>query len=288
MLFQSHKKNPTSRSVNRCLIAPKEIIMRSETVIKHGAEGFAGMRKAGHLAAAVLDMITPHVTAGVTTEYLNRLCHDFIVAHDAIPAPLNYRGFPKSTCISLNHVVCHGIPGEKTLRDGDILNIDITVILAGWYGDTSRMFYVGTPSVKAQRLTEVTYDCLMRGIEAAKPGNTLGDIGHAIQSYAESCRYSVVRDFTGHGLGQVFHTAPTVLHYGEPNSGMALEPGMIFTIEPMINAGRAETKILNDGWTAVTRDKSLSAQFEHSIGITDGKAEIFTQSPAGLSLPPHD
>ena len=261
--------------------------MRSEKVIKHGAEGFAGMRKAGHLAAAVLDMITPHVTAGVSTEHLNRLCHDFILAHDAIPAPLNYRGFPKSTCISLNHVVCHGIPGEKILKDGDILNIDITVILAGWYGDTSRMFYVGTPSVKAQRLTEVTYDCLMRGIEAAKPGNTLGDIGHAIQSYAESCRYSVVRDFTGHGLGQVFHTAPTVLHYGEPNSGMALEPGMIFTIEPMINAGRAATKILNDGWTAVTRDKSLSAQFEHSIGITDGRPEIFTLSPAGFSLPPH-
>ena len=177
--------------------------------------------------------------------------------------------------------------GDKALRDGDILNIDITVILAGWYGDTSRMFYVGTPPVKAQRLTEVTYNCLMRGIEAAEPGNTLGDIGYAIQSYAESCRYSVVRDFTGHGLGQVFHTAPTVLHYGEPNSGMKLEPGMIFTIEPMINAGRAETKILNDGWTAVTRDKSLSAQFEHSIGITDGKAEIFTLSPAGLSVPPH-
>ena len=261
--------------------------MRSETVIKHGVEGFAGMRKAGHLAAAVLDMITPHVTAGVSTEHLNRLCHDFIVAHDAIPAPLNYRGFPKSTCISLNHVVCHGIPGDKTLCDGDILNIDITVILAGWYGDTSRMFYVGTPSVKAQRLTEVTYDCLIRGIEAAKPGNTLGDIGHAIQSHAESCRYSVVRDFTGHGLGQVFHTAPTVLHYGEPSSGMALEPGMIFTIEPMINSGRAETKILNDGWTAVTRDKSLSAQFEHSIGITEGTAEIFTLSPAGFTMPPY-
>ena len=202
------------------------------------------MRKAGHLAAAVLDMITPHVTAGISTEHLNRLCHDFIVAHDAIPAPLNYRGFPKSTCISstMSYVT---VFLEKNTRDGDILNIDITVILAGWYGDTSRMFYVGTPSVKAQRLTEVTYDCLMRGVEAAKPGNTLGDIGHAIQSYAGSCRrYSVVRDFTGHGLGRVFHAAPTVLHYGEPNSGMELEPGMIFTIEPMINAGRAATKIL--------------------------------------------
>jgi methionyl aminopeptidase len=261
--------------------------MQSETVIRHGAEGFAGMRKAGRLAAEVLDMITPHVAANVNTKHLDQLCHDYILANGAIPAPLNYRGFPKSTCISLNHVVCHGIPGEKILRDGDILNIDITVILDSWYGDTSRMFYVGTPSVKAQRLTQVTFDCLMRGVDAAKPGNTLGDIGYAIQSYAESCRYSVVRDFTGHGLGQVFHTAPTILHYGEPNSGMLLEPGMIFTIEPMINAGRAETKILNDGWTAVTRDKSLSAQFEHSIGITEDVAEIFTLSPMGLRLPPY-
>ena len=286
MLFEPHRRF-TFTFGQLVFIIPDEIIMRSETVIKHSAEGFAGMRKAGHLAAKVLDMITPHVVAGVTTEHLNLLCHNFILSHDAIPAPLNYRGFPKSTCISLNHVVCHGIPGEKTLRDGDILNIDVTVILGGWYGDTSRMFYVGTPPIKAQRLTEVTYDCLMRGIEAAKPGNTLGDIGHAIQSYAESCRYSVVRDFTGHGLGQVFHTAPTILHYGEPGHGMPLEPGMIFTIEPMINAGRAETKILNDGWTAVTRDKSLSAQFEHSIGITDNEAEIFTLSPSGLNMPPY-
>ena len=262
--------------------------MRSETVMRHGAEGFAGMHKAGRLAAEVLDMISTHVIAGASTEHLDRLCHDYILAHGATPAPLNYKGFPKSTCISLNHVVCHGIPGPKTLRDGDILNIDITVILDSWYGDTSRMFYVGEPSIKAKRLTEVTYDCLMRGIAAARAGNTLGNIGHAIQSYAESCRFSVVRDFTGHGLGQVFHTAPTVLHYGEAGSGMVLEPGMIFTIEPMINAGRSETKILNDGWTAVTRDKSLSAQFEHSIGITDGDAEIFTLSPAGFTLPPYN
>ena len=261
--------------------------MRSETVIIHGAEGFAGMRKAGRLAAEVLDMITPHVSASVSTNHLDQLCHDYILANGAIPAPLNYRGFPKSTCISLNHVVCHGIPGDKILQDGDILNIDITVILDSWYGDTSRMFYVGRPSIKAQRLTEITFDCLMRGVDAARPGNTLGDIGYAIQSYAESSRFSVVRDFTGHGLGQVFHTAPTILHYGEPNSGMLLEPGMIFTIEPMINAGRAETKILNDGWTAVTRDKSLSAQFEHSIGITDDEAEIFTLSPMGFCLPPY-
>lgn len=261
--------------------------MRSEQVIIHGPDGFSGMRKAGRLAAAVLDMITPHVVAGVTTETLDQMCHDYILAQGAIPAPLNYRGFPKSTCISLNHVVCHGIPGPKSLQDGDILNIDITVILDGWYGDTSRMFFVGSPAVKAQRLTEITYDCLMRGIDAARAGNTLGDIGHAIQAYAESHRYSVVRDFTGHGLGQVFHTAPTVLHYGNPGEGLRLEPGMIFTIEPMINAGRAETKILGDGWTAVTRDKSLSAQFEHSIGITDGDPEIFTLSPAGLTQPPY-
>ena len=262
--------------------------MRNEPVIRHGNDGFEGMRKAGRLAAEVLDMITSHVIAGVTTEHLDRLCHDFIIANAAIPAPLNYRGFPKSTCISLNHVVCHGIPSNKILRDGDILNIDITVIFDSWYGDTSRMFYIGSPSVKAQRLTDVTFNCLMRGIEAAKPGKTMGDIGHAIQSYAEQCRFSVVRDFTGHGLGQVFHTAPTVFHFGEPGEGIVLEPGMIFTIEPMINAGRAETKILNDGWTAVTRDKSLSAQFEHSIGITEKGAEIFTLSPKGYDFPPYD
>jgi len=261
--------------------------MRNETVIIHGEEGFTGMRRAGKLAAEVLDMITPYVVTGTTTAALDTLCHDYILAHGAVPAPLNYKGFPKSTCISLNHVVCHGIPGEKVLRDGDILNIDVTVILDSWYGDTSRMYFVGEPSVKAQRLTEVTYDCLMRGIDAARPGNSLGDIGYAIQSYAESFRYAVVRDFTGHGLGQSFHCAPTVLHYGVPNDGLRLQPGMIFTIEPMINAGRHETKILADGWTAVTRDKSLSAQFEHSIGITEGDPEIFTLSPAGFTAPPY-
>jgi len=262
--------------------------MRYETVIRHGEDGFAGMRKAGSLAASVLDMITPHVVAGVTTAALDKLCHDFILQHGAVPAPLNYKGFPKSTCISLNHVVCHGIPGDKALRDGDILNIDVTVILDSWYGDTSRMFYVGAPSVKATRLIEITYECLMRGIAAARPGNRLGDIGHAIQSFAESQRFSVVRDFTGHGLGQTFHCAPTILHYGQAGEGMRLEPGMIFTIEPMINAGRYETKILADGWTAVTRDKSLSAQFEHSIGVTEGDPEIFTLSPAGLTMPPYN
>jgi methionyl aminopeptidase len=261
--------------------------MRTETVIRHGNEGFEGMRAAGRLAAEVLDMIAPHVLAGTSTDALDKLCHDFILANGAVPAPLNYKGFPKSTCISLNHVVCHGIPGPKTLCDGDILNIDVTVILNGWYGDTSRMYFVGTPSVKAKRLCEVTYECLMRGIAVARPGNTLGDIGHAIQSYAESLRFSVVRDFTGHGLGQIFHCAPTVLHYGNPGAGMTLEPGMIFTIEPMINAGKADTKILADGWTAVTRDKSLSAQFEHSIGITEAEPEIFTLSPGGHTRPPY-
>ena len=261
--------------------------MRDETVIRHGEEGFAGMRAAGRLAATVLDMITDHVAPGITTEELDTICHNYITANNAVPAPLNYKGFPKATCISLNHVVCHGIPGSRKLVDGDILNIDVTVILDGWYGDTSRMFYVGTPSVKSKLLTEATYDCLMLGIDAARAGNTLGDIGHAIQSYAESLRFSVVRDFTGHGLGQTFHCAPTVLHYGNPGTGLRLEPGMIFTIEPMINAGKAATKILPDGWTAVTRDRSLSAQFEHSIGITEDAPEIFTLSPAGYTLPPY-
>ena len=265
-------------------ISPK---MRTEPVILHDENGFAAMRKAGALAAEVLDMITEHVTAGITTLELDTICHEYILAHNAIPAPLNYKGFPKSTCISLNHVVCHGIPSEKKLADGDILNIDITVILDGWYGDSSRMYWVGEPSVKAKNLCRVTYECLMLGIEAAKPGNTLGDIGAAIQTHAHNKRFSVVRDFTGHGLGQVFHTAPTVLHYGKAGTGMALKPGMIFTIEPMINAGNHDTKILADGWTAVTRDKSLSAQFEHSIGITETGAEIFTNSAKAMNFPPY-
>ena len=279
---------PFADSGNRALTReafPKT--MRTEPVILHDESGFAVMRAAGRLAATVLDMIAPHVVAGVTTGELDRICHEFIEAHGAVPAPLNYKGFPKATCISLNHVVCHGIPGEKTIRDGDILNIDVTVILDGWYGDTSRMYFVGEPSVKAHLLTTVTYDCLMRGIEAARPGNPLGDIGHAIQRHAESNRFSVVRDFTGHGLGQTFHCAPTVLHFGTPGSGVKLEPGMIFTIEPMINAGRSETKILGDGRTAVTRDRSLSAQIEHSIGITEGEPEIFTLSPKGHTSPPY-
>ena len=252
----------------------------------HGADDFAGMRRAGRLAAETLDMIVPHVQPGVTTEELDRLCHDYIVSHGAIPAPLNYRGFPKSICTSINHVVCHGIPGERVLKDGDILNIDVTVIQDGWHGDTSRMFFIGDVKLKARRLCDITYEAMMRGIAAVKPGAHLGDIGHAIQSYAEGLRCSVVRDFCGHGLGRVFHDSPNILHYGEPGSGQELREGMFFTVEPMINLGKFEVKLLNDGWTAVTRDRSLSAQFEHSVGVTADGVEIFTTSPQGLHQPP--
>jgi methionyl aminopeptidase len=257
-------------------------------IIIHGAADFEGMRKAGHLAAETLDFITPHVVPGVTTEELDRLCHEYIVERHAVPAPLNYRGFPKSICTSVNHVVCHGIPNDKkTLRDGDIVNIDVTVILDGWHGDTSRMFLVGNVGVKARRLVETTYEAMMRGIRVVRPGATLGDIGHAIQSYAEGERFSVVRDFCGHGLGRIFHTAPSILHYGRPGQGAVLQEGMFFTVEPMINAGRYDVKILEDGWTAVTRDRSLSAQFEHSIGVTADGYEIFTLSPKGWHAPPY-
>ncbi|PJB72156.1 MAG: type I methionyl aminopeptidase [Alphaproteobacteria bacterium CG_4_9_14_3_um_filter_47_13] len=255
----------------------------------HGGEDFKGMRKAGRLGAETLDFITPHVHPGITTGELDRLCHDFIVKHGAIPAPLNYKGFPKSICTSINHVVCHGIPGEKKLIEGDIINIDVTVIVDGWHGDTSRMFFVGDKiSVKAQRLVDVTYDSMMAGIEAVRPGATLGDIGFAIQQVAERARFSVVRDFCGHGLGKIFHTAPSILHFGEPGKGIRLEPGMFFTIEPMINSGKWPTKMLSDGWTAVTRDRSLSAQFEHSLAVTDTGYEIFTLSPKGWARPPYN
>ena len=253
----------------------------------HGADEFAAMRRAGRLGAEVLDFIAPHVVPGATTGALDTLCHEFILDHGAIPAPLNYRGFPKSVCTSVNHVVCHGIPGDKVLQDGDIVNIDITVILDGWHGDTSRMFPAGRAGVKARRLMDVTYESMMRGIAAVRPGATLGDIGHAIQSFVEAERFAVVRDFCGHGLGRIFHCPPSVLHYGRPGQGMKLAEGMFFTIEPMVNAGRYETKILADGWTAVTKDRSLSAQFEHSLGVTAGGCEIFTLSPAGLDRPPY-
>ena len=254
----------------------------------HPPQDFDGMRGAGQLAAEVLDMIGPHVRPDVTTGELDRTCHEFIVDRAAVPAPLNYRGFPKSICTSINHVVCHGIPGDRVLRDGDIVNIDITVILDGWHGDTSRMFYVGQPKIKARRLVETTYEAMMKGIAAIRPGARLGDIGHAIQTYAEEERYSVVRDFCGHGLGRVFHDAPDILHYGEPASGLELKEGMFFTVEPMINLGKWQVKILSDGWTAVTKDKSLSAHFEHSVGVTADGVEIFTTTHAGLHAPPYD
>ena len=255
----------------------------------HDAEDFEGMRKAGKLAAEVLDFITPHVQPGVSTGELDRLCHDFIIENNAIPAPLNYRGFPKSICTSINHVVCHGIPDDaKKLREGDAINIDITVILDGWHGDTSRMFLVGDKvPIKAQKLVQTTYEAMMIGIEMVRPGVTLGDIGAAIQNYAEKNRYSVVRDFCGHGIGQTFHMPPSVLHYGKAGEGLILQPGMFFTIEPMINTGKYDVKILDDGWTAVTRDKSLSAQFEHSLAVTEDGFEIFTLSPKGYTCPPY-
>src|SRR5215470_8991461 len=261
----------------------------SERSIKiHGPEGFAAMRKAGRLAAEVLDFITPHVVPGATTDALDRLCHGFILEHGAIPAPLNYRGFPRSICTSINHVVCHGIPGDRRLVEGDIINIDVTPLLDGWHGDSSRMFLVGERiAVKARRLVDVTYEAMMRGIEVVKPGIRTGAIGAAIQRFAEGHRFSVVRDFCGHGVGRVFHDAPSIMHFGKPDEGPVLREGMFFTIEPMINAGRYDVKILGDGWTAVTKDKSLSAQFEHTIGVTATGHEIFTVSPLGLDRPPY-
>ena len=265
-----------------------QVSSESRYIAIHAAGDFEGMRRAGRLAAEALDFITPYVEPGITTGELDRLCHEFIVARDAIPAPLNYRGFPKSICTSINHVVCHGIPGERRLHEGDIVNIDVTVILDGWHGDTSRMYIAGKTGVKARRLTDVTFDAMWRGIEAVRPGASVGDIGHAIQSHAESHRCSVVRDFCGHGLGRIFHAPPNVMHYGKPGQGPLLREGMFFTIEPMINVGHYPVKVLEDGWTAVTKDRSLSAQFEHSIGVTADGFEVFTLSPAGLDRPPYD
>lgn len=254
----------------------------------HSTEDFHKMRVAGKLAAETLDFITDYVNPGVTTNSLNNLCHDFIIASNAIPAPLNYKGFPKSICTSINHVVCHGIPNDKSLRNGDIINIDVTVIVDGWYGDTSRMYYVGEVAIKPKRLIQVTYDAMMKGIETVKPGAHFGDIGHAIQTYAEKHNYSVVRDYTGHGIGQVFHDEPTVLNYGTKGTGAVLKEGMFFTIEPMVNAGHYATHLSKlDNWTVTTRDKSLSAQFEHTIGVTKDGFEIFTMSPKNLCYPPY-
>jgi methionyl aminopeptidase len=259
---------------------------RDSKIKLHGADAFAGMAKAGQLVAEALDLLVDQVRPGVTTDALDQFVFNFALEHGAIPAPLNYRGFPKSICTSLNHVVCHGIPGPRALKEGDILNIDVTLIVDGWHGDSSRMYAVGKISRAAERLLEVTYNSLMKGVAAVRPGATTGDIGGAIQAHAEAERCSVVRDFCGHGLGKVFHDRPNILHYGEPGEGLPLKPGMLFTIEPMINLGKAHVKILSDGWTAVTRDRSLSAQFEHTVGVTETGCEVFTLSPLGLDRPP--
>ena len=251
----------------------------------HEDSDFAGMRRAGALAARILDDVADHVFPGQTTGEIDRLVTEWVEEAGAVSATIGYKGYRHATCISVNHVVCHGIPGDKVLRDGDILNVDVTVVLGGWFGDSSRMYAAGTPSRKAERLMDVTHDALMRGIEAVRPGATFGDVGHAIQAHVEAHRMSVVRDFCGHGLGRVFHAPPNVLHYGRPGTGAVLEEGMFFTIEPMVNLGRPETKVLDDDWTAVTRDRSLSAQFEHSVGVTATGAEVFTPSPAGRFHP---
>jgi methionyl aminopeptidase len=265
--------------------ASPEAVTRTGAIKLHGPEDFEGMRRAGRLAAECLDMLTPHVVPGVSTERLDTLAREFVLDHGGVPACLFYRGYSHTVCISPNHVVCHGIPGERTLRDGDIANIDVTVVVDGWHGDTSRMYPVGEIAPKARRLIEITYDALEKGLAQIKPGARFGDIGHAIQTYVEAQRASVVRDFCGHGLGRVFHDSPNVLHFGQKGTGPVLKPGMFFTVEPMVNLGKHQVKILNDGWTAVTRDKSLSAQCEHSVGVTEDGVELFTASPTGQFRP---
>ncbi|HEV2747534.1 MAG TPA: type I methionyl aminopeptidase [Allosphingosinicella sp.] len=273
------------RTIDRYDLAPTP--ERGGAIKLHGPQGFAGMRRAGRAAAEILDALAAHVVPGVATQALDDIVAGMMREAGAVAATLGYRGYTHSCCTSINHVVCHGIPGERTLKDGDIVNIDVTPILDGWHGDSSRMYLVGDVPAKAWRLVDVTYECLMLGIEQARPGNRLGDISHAIQSHAERNRYGVVRDFCGHGLGQLFHDAPEVVHVGRPGTGPELRPGMFFTVEPMINIGKPACKVLEDGWTAVTRDRSLSAQFEHSIGITESGCEIFTKSPKGYDKPPY-
>jgi methionyl aminopeptidase len=267
--------------------ADDRVEARNGVIKLHGAEAFEGMHRAGRLAAEILDALVPHVVPGVTTDELDAIVYRMTVEGGGVPATLGYRGFTKSCCTSINHVVCHGIPGDRVLKDGDIVNIDVTPIVDGWHGDTSRMFLVGDVPIKARRLVDITYECLMLGLQQARPGNRLGDIASAIQTHAEKNRYSVVRDFCGHGVGRLFHDSPEVIHAGRPGTGPELKPGMIFTVEPMINIGRSDVKLLDDGWTAVTRDRSLSAQFEHSIGITETGCEIFTKSPKGFDQPPY-
>ena len=253
----------------------------------YGSEAFAGMRKAGRLVAECLDTLVPAIKPGMPTDAIDRMVFEFAMDHGARPATLMYRGYTRSTCTSINHVVCHGIPNEKPLKDGDIVNVDVTLILDGWHGDSSRMYTVGEVPRRAERLIDVTYEAMMRGIAVIKPGATTGDIGHAIQTYVEGQHMSVVRDFCGHGLGRLFHDEPNIVHVGRPGEGVALKPGMLFTVEPMINLGRPHVKVLSDGWTAVTRDRSLSAQFEHTVGVTQSGVEIFTLSPKGLDKPPY-
>ncbi len=268
-------------------VTADEAILRDGTIKLHGPEAFEGMRNAGRLAAEILDALAPFVQPGITTGAIDDLVRQMTLDGGAVPATLGYRGFTHSCCTSLNNVICHGIPGDKVLRDGDILNIDVTPLLDGWHGDSSRMYLVGDVPLKARRLIDVTYECLMIGIGQARPGARLGDIGAAIQRHAEAHRYGIVREFCGHGVGRLFHDAPEVIHASRPGTGPELRPGMFFTIEPMINLGKAGIKMLDDGWTAVTRDRSLSAQFEHSIGITEDGCEIFTLSPKGLHKPPY-
>ncbi|MBV7259296.1 type I methionyl aminopeptidase [Erythrobacter crassostreae] len=270
------------------LVESTDTVYRDGTIKLHTEEGFDGMRKAGHLAATILDEVADLVVPGVTTAQIDDRVREMTLDAGAVPATLGYRGYAHSCCISINHVICHGIPSDKALKEGDILNVDVTPLLDGWHGDTSRMFYAGEPAIKAKRLVDVTYECLMLGIDAAsKPGARLGDIGAAIEAHAKQFRYGVVREFCGHGLGRLFHDAPEVVHAAKAGTGPELKPGMFFTIEPMINLGKPWAKVLGDGWTAVTRDKSLSAQFEHSLAITDDGVEIFTKSPTGRDKPPY-
>ena len=268
-------------------ITDADTVLRDGTIKLHGPEGFAAMRKAGRVAADCLDALVPLVLPGVSTAAIDDFVRQFTLDHGAVPATLGYRGYAHSCCISINHVVCHGIPSDKTLKDGDIVNIDVTPLVDGWHGDTSRMYLVGDVGLKARRLVDVTHECLMIGIAVAKPGARMGDIGAAIQAHAEKHRYGVVREFCGHGVGRLFHDAPEVVHAAKAGTGPELKPGMFFTIEPMINLGKPGVKLLDDGWTAVTRDRSLSAQFEHSVGITETGCEVFTLSSKGLDKPPY-
>ena len=270
------------------VITSDDDVQRDGTIKLHGSEGFEGMRKAGRLAAQILDEVADFVKPGVTTGQIDDLVRSMTLDGGAVPATMGYRGYAHSCCTSINHVICHGIPGDKVLKDGDIINVDVTPLLDGWHGDSSRMYFAGEPSLKAKKLVDVTYECLMLGIEAAaKPGARLGDIGAAIGEHARQYRYGVVREFCGHGLGRLFHDAPEVVHAARAGTGPLLKPGMFFTIEPMINLGKPWAKVLGDGWTAVTRDKSLSAQFEHSLGITENGIEIFTESQTGRHKPPY-